>query len=148
MIQSGITLTVGLQQVLNFSLRPSQLAAQVEVSGEPLGVQVTNASVSAGGQLESSSFDQLIYLQPGVNVGRNTLIGPGIAKIDFSVTKNFPITEAKRLQVRAECFNLANHPNFQALPTTTGGSSTHKWSQPPWGALQRPRPALVRFSLD
>jgi hypothetical protein len=53
------------------------------------------------------------------NLGRNTLIGPGIAEVDFSVNKNFQITEGKRLQFRAECFNLANHPNFQAPPTST-----------------------------
>jgi hypothetical protein len=51
------------------------------------------------------------------NLGRNTLIGPGIAEVDFSITKNFPIREGKDLQFRAECFNLANHPNFQAPST-------------------------------
>src|SRR5207244_6602609 len=53
------------------------------------------------------------------NLGRNTLIGPGIASVDFSVMKRFPITEQKNLQFRAECFNIANHPNFQAPSTTT-----------------------------
>ena len=52
------------------------------------------------------------------NLGRNTLIGPGVAEADFSVSKNFVIREGKDLQFRAECFNLANHPNFQAPSTT------------------------------
>lgn len=49
------------------------------------------------------------------NEGRNVVRGPGIANIDLSLFKNFAITESKRLQFRAECFNLANHANF-ALP--------------------------------
>ena len=49
------------------------------------------------------------------NEGRNVVRGPGIADVDLSLFKNFPIGESKRIQFRAECFNVANHPNF-ALP--------------------------------
>lgn len=55
------------------------------------------------------------------NLGRNTIFGPGLAQIDFSVLKDTPITEGAKLQFRAEIFNLANHPNF-AQPNTTFGS--------------------------
>jgi hypothetical protein len=55
------------------------------------------------------------------NLGRNTIFGPGLAQIDFSVLKDTPITESTKLQFRAEIFNLANHPNF-AQPNTTFGS--------------------------
>ena len=55
------------------------------------------------------------------NLGRNTIFGPGLAQIDFSVLKDTPITERTKLQFRAEIFNLANHPNF-AQPNTTFGS--------------------------
>ena len=51
------------------------------------------------------------------NLGRNTLIGPGIAEADVSLMKNFLIREGTSLQFRAECFNVANHPNFQAPST-------------------------------
>jgi hypothetical protein len=47
------------------------------------------------------------------NVARNTVIGPGLAQIDFSTSKNFSITESQRIQFRAEFFNLTNHPNFR-----------------------------------
>ncbi len=46
------------------------------------------------------------------NVGRDTLIGPGTATIDFSALKNTAITEKVKLQFRAEFFNIANHANF------------------------------------
>jgi len=49
------------------------------------------------------------------NEGRNVVRGPGIADVDLSLFKNFPISESKRIQFRAECFNIANHANF-ALP--------------------------------
>jgi hypothetical protein len=46
------------------------------------------------------------------NEGRNVIRGPGIADIDVSVLKSFPINETMRVQFRAECFNVANHANF------------------------------------
>ncbi len=51
------------------------------------------------------------------NVGRNTIIGPGIASFDVSLEKNFAITERFQGDLRAEFFNLLNHPNF-SLPAT------------------------------
>ncbi|HEU0138347.1 MAG TPA: carboxypeptidase regulatory-like domain-containing protein [Bryobacteraceae bacterium] len=44
--------------------------------------------------------------------GRNTVIGPGINNWDFSVFKSFAIDEARRIQFRAEFFNLFNHAEF------------------------------------
>ena len=46
------------------------------------------------------------------NVGRDVLIGPGIATVDFSLLKNISLNERARIQFRAEFFNIANHPNF------------------------------------
>jgi hypothetical protein len=57
------------------------------------------------------------------NLGRNTLTGPGVATVDFSLLKNVSLTETKRLQFRAEFFNLFNHANF-ALPDFTPFSSS------------------------
>jgi outer membrane receptor protein involved in Fe transport len=52
------------------------------------------------------------------NLGRNTLIGPGMFNLDFAIDRNFKITEGIKLQFRAESFNVLNHPNFN-LPNTT-----------------------------
>ena len=46
------------------------------------------------------------------NLGRNTLIGPGLATWDFSVLKAIHIREQLNLQFRAELFNLLNRANF------------------------------------
>jgi Carboxypeptidase regulatory-like domain/TonB-dependent Receptor Plug Domain len=59
------------------------------------------------------------------NSGRNSLIGPGIASLDFSVFKNIPIkriSEAFNLQFRVEMFNIINHPNF--APPGPGDGNT------------------------
>jgi hypothetical protein len=50
------------------------------------------------------------------NLGRNTLIGPGLVAVDLSLVKSFELGGDKSLQVRIESFNLPNHPNF-AVPS-------------------------------
>lgn len=54
-------------------------------------------------------------------VGRNTLIGPGLALVDLSVMKHFPIralTDRSRLSLRVDVFNLLNRANF-SQPSTS-----------------------------
>ncbi|MFN7921196.1 MAG: carboxypeptidase regulatory-like domain-containing protein [Bryobacteraceae bacterium] len=74
-------------------------------------------------------FDPTAFALPAAgyfgNLGRNTLIGPGLAMVDVSLNKRFRITERMSLQFRTEMFNALNHANF-AIPsartvfTTTG----------------------------
>jgi Carboxypeptidase regulatory-like domain/TonB dependent receptor len=46
------------------------------------------------------------------NSGRNIVIGPGLHEFDLALHKQFPITESKMLQFRAEFFNFTNTPSF------------------------------------
>jgi hypothetical protein len=46
------------------------------------------------------------------NSPRNLLYGPGTVEFDESLFKNFPLTESRYFQFRAEFFNIFNHPNF------------------------------------
>ena len=46
------------------------------------------------------------------DLGRNVLVAPSFKEWNFSVFKNTVITERVVLQLRAEFFNLLNHPNF------------------------------------
>jgi hypothetical protein len=56
------------------------------------------------------------------SLGRNALVGPDYRNFDFSIFKTTPITERVRLQLRAEFFNIFNHPNF-ASPLWPGFSA-------------------------
>jgi hypothetical protein len=46
------------------------------------------------------------------NLGRNTVIGPGLFSVDATIEKNIKLVERLNLQVRLDVFNLFNHPNF------------------------------------
>jgi hypothetical protein len=46
------------------------------------------------------------------SLGRNVVIGPEFNNTDFSIIKNTRLSEALRVQFRAEFFDLFNHPNF------------------------------------
>ena len=64
-------------------------------------------------------LNPLAFVQPAFgnfgDLGRNAIYGPGYSNVDFSLTKNTRITERVGVQIRAEFFNLFNHPNF-AVP--------------------------------
>jgi hypothetical protein len=56
--------------------------------------------------------------------GRNTVIGPGLNNLDFSLLKEIPFRhEGRRLELRFEFFNLFNIPHFD-LPGRTFAESS------------------------
>jgi hypothetical protein len=57
---------------------------------------------------------QYVQAQAGARAtaGRNTLLLPGINNVDFSVQKNFALTEGTKLQFRADFINAFNHPQY------------------------------------
>ena len=66
----------------------------------------------------SQWFNPSAFLAPPANsgfygnLGRDTLVGPGLATWDFSAVKNTPLHERLSLQFRAEIFNILNRANF------------------------------------
>jgi hypothetical protein len=54
---------------------------------------------------------------------RGAVNGPGFWRYDMSMMKNTNITEAVKLQFRAEAFNVFNHVNYQSIGTTMGTST-------------------------
>jgi hypothetical protein len=58
------------------------------------------------------------------NVGRNTVIGPGLFNFDTSLLKNFKFAERHYLQFRWEAFNAINHPNW-ANPNVNANDKTN-----------------------
>jgi hypothetical protein len=74
-VRSGITLTVGAQQVLNISMKVGETTQTVVVTGEAPGVQLATATLGAVVNsatvlelpLNGRDWTQLATLQPGVN---------------------------------------------------------------------------------
>ena len=56
------------------------------------------------------------------DAGLNSLRGPHYVNVDFSVFRDFPLTERAKLQFRFEAFDLFNHPNF-GNPNNSVGSN-------------------------
>ncbi len=72
------------------------------------------------------------------NEGRNVVRGPGIANVDLSLIKNLSLTEKTKLQLRAECFNIANHANF--------GLPDNDLASPNFGrVLESGSPRVIQF---
>lgn len=67
-----------------------------------------------GGPDQYFDPNQFVRQRPGFhgNVGRNTLIGPGFAKLDVSLMKNFRFGGTRNVQLRIEGFNVTNRTNF------------------------------------
>ncbi|MGA2113943.1 MAG: hypothetical protein ABSH56_04240 [Bryobacteraceae bacterium] len=74
------------------------------------------------------------------NEGRNVVRGLGIEDTDVSLFKYFNIDEKRRVQFRAECFNLLNHPNF--------GLPVNDLESPAFGQiLQAGSPRLIQLAV-
>ena len=76
------------------------------------------------------------------NLGRNTFRGPGQQNWDFSLIKNFKLTERQSLRFASDFFNIWNHANFSnpAFTDVEGGS---------FGKITSTvgTPRLIQFSL-
>jgi len=76
--------------------------------------------------LSRSSFQRLNpQTQAGQfgDAGRNIARGPSYANVDLSLVRTFAVTAGTRVQLRAEAFNVLNHPNF-GLPVADLNSPT------------------------
>ncbi len=106
------------------------------VPGDPAGLggtgtlrpnRLRNGNLPSSQQTVGHWFDTSAFVDPPPytfgNSGRNVLIGPGLFNFDLSLFKNFRITESKRVQFRAEFFDLFNHPHF-TIPGQTMDTST------------------------
>jgi hypothetical protein len=83
-------------------------------------------------------FDVSAFVLPAQftygNSGANILREDRFKSLDFSIFKQFHVTEGSQLQFRAEAFNLTNTPSFAipntAVDTAAGGRVTSTLSAP------------------
>jgi hypothetical protein len=103
-VQTGAPFTVNIpSDQANIGSGPAQ---RPNISGNP----------NNGPKTPERWFDTSVFsLQPLYTFGnapRNVVTGPGLQEVDLSLQKDISLTESKKLQFRAEAFNLLNHPNF------------------------------------
>src|ERR1700689_2810291 len=85
------------------------------VPGQPL--YLYGPQFPGGKSFNGAAFSMPPNGQNG-DLGRNVLRGLGAWQVDFSLHREFRMSESLSLQFRAEAFNIFNHPNF-ANPSDT-----------------------------
>ena len=118
-IQSGAPFTVNLssaEEVANIGL----------ING--INVERPNlvANPNGGPKTPAEWFNAGAFALPAPyafgNSGRNVVIGPGLANLDLSLQKEWPLRESQAIQFRFDAFNALNHTNFN-LPGRIFGAS-------------------------
>ena len=133
----------------------------------PNGIKNTASTVAALKNTAGATVGYLAnnpnaqYIQAGLGArataGRNTLQMPSINNIDFSISKDFGITETTKLQFRADFINALNHPQYVAgtpnsvvpINTTAVGNyntvTSNQFNRPDLIFSSNPR--LIQFAL-
>jgi hypothetical protein len=102
--QSGAPFTVNIaSDQANIGAGPAQ---RPNISSDP------NGGPHTPGQWFNTSVFSLPALYTFGSAPRNAVIGPGLQEFDLSLQKEIAITEAAKLQFRAEAYNLLNRANF------------------------------------
>jgi hypothetical protein len=141
-VQSGLPFTIGVTgDPANVGSGSFQRAEEV---GNPLPPGFK--------QTPQEWFNTAAFAEPTFgtfgNSGRNILNLPAYNDVDFYISKNFAITEHKKLQFRAEAFNLLNHPIFGMGYSGVGGGQVMNVGSPGFGQLLSASPArILQFGL-
>jgi hypothetical protein len=130
--QSGQPMAIGLNNPLlaNGSQRPDTVCPQLK-SGTSMHDVALQWQTNPG---VNSFFNANCFADPGDNIPGNArryfsgLRVDGIHNADLNVYKSFVPKEGMRVEVRAEIFNVTNHPRFgqpnSAVGSGPAGSST------------------------
>ena len=78
-----------------------------------------NAALAAEERTTRRWFNTGAFVAPAAfqfgTLGRNTVSGPGMVNLDVMVSRDIHVVERLNIQLRAEFFNLANHPNYNIV---------------------------------
>jgi len=129
--RSGLPFTVmdGTNEILGWNAPiygPIGIASVVTQGQGACGEPANFVSVGFGvGNpcLNANNFTSAASTGVFPNQRRNQYRGPGFFDSDFSVNKNFKLTERVAFGVGANFYNVFNHPNFD-LPDNTLGDGT------------------------
>ena len=110
-VQSGFPLTPGLSVPFQgLAGRPNRVASNI-----------------SGPQSQAEWFNTGAFAAPAYgyfgNASIGSIPGPGMWDFDFSIYKDFKVTERSKFQFRAEAFNIFNHTNFSGVQTAVGAGN-------------------------
>ncbi len=110
------------------------LSNRADLVGDPFGAG-TNPNAGAGKVYLSNiaAFAQPAFGGPG-NIGRNRLYGPGYVDFDLEFAKRMTFSERFGVELKVECYNLFNHPNFNN-PGADGGALGNQLGSPLFGVI-------------
>jgi len=92
------------------TFKPDRIAVNPDlVPGVPL--YLSDSTIAGGKRINPAAFATPLEQRQG-NLGRNALRGFPVYELDLSVGRVFNVRQAIKLQLRADAFNLLNHPNF------------------------------------
>jgi hypothetical protein len=125
-LHSGFPFTILANPAVDFS-GFNQFADRPNPGNVPLTFHLGNPKQVFTPTVCSATVTSCVFTDPTTgsvgSLGRNAFFGPHYTDFDFSLQKNFPVSESKRFQLRADVFNLFNHPNFN-LPVANLASSS------------------------
>jgi hypothetical protein len=135
--RSGLPLTVldGSSFIGNYNSNTSLFPAQIVGVGQGGCNQYGLACLNAGG------FAPVGAMTSFPNQIRNQFRGPGFFDSDFTINKNFKLTERMAFGFGANFYNVFNHPNFAQPGDTLGagnfGTVTNTTAPPtgPYGSF-------------
>jgi len=119
--QSTGTLVLQGGQPFTVTLKTNNSYAQ---SGSWYPNLIGNPHLASRGPYHGTNqwFNEAAFAQPANGTfgtfRRNSLYGPGLNQVNFSLGKTFALLENVGLQIRADANNLFNHPSFQ-LPSSS-----------------------------
>ena len=92
-------------------------SGDVNIPDRPNLVAGRSNSPVRGGPDKYYDPTAFVLQSPGTygNLGRNTVIGPGIADVDLSLQKNFRVRESLNVQFRGEFVKFLNHATMPIL---------------------------------
>ncbi len=109
--------------------RPMTITISGDVAGTSQGTQRPNqvADWQVDEKTADRFFNTAAFAVPAAgthgNVGRFSVVGPGMNNWDMSAQKYFPIREGMKLEFRAEMYNMPNHRSFWGVSMTVGSSN-------------------------
>jgi hypothetical protein len=108
-IQTGFPLTISVfGDTANAGTVLGENPIRANLTGQPI--------FGPGTHTAAEWFNPTAFATPPAftfgDVGRNTIIGPGLQTLDFALAREFSIVERMKFQFRAEFFNALNKVNL------------------------------------